>query len=374
MAVLLHGRGDAQLWVTGTGELAAGLLGVGLSFERALRAGTIGVPATHPDLIAVGCTLNRNKWKPWGVPGLLEIASFGDLDYPAVESTCYFSGAGPTAAGLMKPDVVAPGAYVAGAMSRDADPRKVAGGIFDSPGCPESAPACHVVDETHALTTGTSMAAPEVTGALALLLQRDPTLTQPELRDLIQAGAHFPRGLVPYDYQLGPGALDMLGTLQVLERHLAGEAEPDPAKSFYVLSAPYARPDPGSPVVGIVQVRAVDGSVAVGAGGVGLTLHVTGGLIVEQPTRVRAGTWRFAVAAPRGSGGKLLQIDVRYRGASLGQRTLPIGTDPWTAGSAAAARGSGCAVRLPRGERVGAAFWGTVALLWLLAWRRRSDG
>ena len=37
--------------------------------------------------------------------------------------------------------------------------------------------------------------------------------------------------------------------------------------------------------------------------------------------------FEFAVAAPRGSGGTTLTIDVRYEGTSLGVRKLPVGVD-----------------------------------------------
>ncbi|MBW2527570.1 MAG: S8 family serine peptidase, partial [Deltaproteobacteria bacterium] len=366
-AVLLQGRGDAQLWVTGTGGVAPGAAGLGLSFEKATKPGTIGVPATHPDLIAVGCTLNRIIWKPFGVPGIVELAAFGGLSPPVAESTCYFSGAGPTPTGNMKPDLLAPGAYVAGAMSRDADPRRTTGGVFEGVGCPADLPACHVVDDGHALTTGTSMASPQVAGAIALLLQRAPDATQAELRELLQAGAHHPQGAVPADYQLGAGALDLLGALDVLEAQDDERRQADPAWSYFVLSSPYARPDPSWPVHGLVQLRTGDGGVAVHPT-VRPSLHVDGGTVVQPLTLVRGGMWRFTVAAPSGSGGEVLRIEVRYRGASLGVKALPIGADQWIAESGITARGSGCTVAtagrganrrgLPAWLLLGAATWG----------------
>ena len=302
---------------------------------------------------------------------LVELAGFGGMSDPIPDSSCYFSGAGPTPTGVMKPDLVAPGAYLAGAMSRDADPRMTAGGVFDGVGCPSDLPACHVLDDGHALTTGTSMASPHVAGAIALLFERDPSLTQAELRDLLQAGAHYPHGAVPYEYQLGPGALDLLGTLDVLDAQQAADPDVDPSRSYYVLSSPYARPDPTWPIVGVVQLRLADGSVFVGDGRRRLSLHVDDGEIVEPLTLVRAGMWRFAVAAASGSGGEVLRVDVRYGGVSLGVKALPVGADVWVAQSGVVARGSGCG--LAQGRPVGG-LWGAVAglLLWAARrWRRR---
>src|SRR5690606_18480883 len=111
-----------------------------------------------------------------------ELDSFGGKSPVVVDSPCYFSGAGPTATGVMKPDLLAPGAFVTGAMSRDADPRTNPASMFVWPSCGVT-PAgdrlepCLVVDETHALTSGTSMSSPQVAGAAALLLQADPSLT-----------------------------------------------------------------------------------------------------------------------------------------------------------------------------------------------------
>jgi subtilisin family serine protease len=350
LAVLLRGHGTAELWVSSTEDLAPGPVSVGLSFAKALRAGTIGVPASDPRLLSVGCTLNRVAWRPHGTLQSLGLVSFGGVPDPIADSVCYFSGAGPNPAGAMKPELVAPGAYVAAAMSRDADPRAVASSMFSGVSCPADMPGCTVVDDWHAVGVGTSMSAPFVAGAAALLLQRDPSLTQAGLTDLLQAGAARPRGLAPYDYQLGPGELDLGGALQALEQQPGG-SEPDVAQSYYVLSSPVARPDPGWPVEAVIQLRRSDGSVASGIGGQALSVHLAGAMLTQPVTRSMAGTWTFAFAAPVGSGGGTVTVDVRYAGASLGARTLPIGVDAWAARSGIDAVG-GCSLGAgaPAGE------------------------
>src|SRR5204863_288070 len=70
-------------------------------------------------------------------------------------------------------------------------------------------------DDEHAVLSGTSMAAPIVTGAVALLFEEKPERTQEEVVTLLQAGARFPTGLIRVETQLGAGALDLEGILDV---------------------------------------------------------------------------------------------------------------------------------------------------------------
>ncbi|MBW2454185.1 MAG: S8 family serine peptidase, partial [Deltaproteobacteria bacterium] len=259
-----------------------------------------------------------------------------------------------------------------GAMSHDADPRTHPNSIFHSPSCPSPEIPCYVTDERHAITSGTSMSAPFVAGGAALLLQADPSLTQGQVKELLQAGAARPRGVVPYDYQQGPGELDMLGALQVYEERLGGGPRADVHASYVVLSTPYARPDPDWPVQGVVEMRHADGSVAMGVTTKQLTIDVTGGVVAERLQLVRGGLFRFAVAAPQGSGGTELTINIRYRGVSLGARTLPIGVDAWAVSGAYEALGA-CGVA-GRGTAAGPWPWAALCAL-LLGWRRRrGDG
>jgi subtilisin family serine protease len=366
ITVLLSGRGDAQLWVVGAGDAAEGATGLGMVFERAQKAGTVAVPASHPDLIAVGCTLNRKEWYAFVNGTKLGLPAFGDLEPPILDSTCYFSGAGPLPDGRMKPDLLAPGGFVAGAMSRDADPRVNPFSIFAFPGCPDQQP-CLLVDDRHAITTGTSMSAPHAAGGAALLLQADPNLTQGAMLEVLQAGAARPTGYVPFDFQQGPGELDMIGAWQVLEERASGGAV-DVGRSWYSLSSPYARPDPEWGVRGVIELRHADGTVASEVPASQLELVVDGGVVLEPIAKVRAGLFRFSFSAPAGSGGTTIVLDVRYAGQSLGVRSLPVGTDAWTA-SAGVQPVGGCAV----GGRGGAGWWIVLALSLLTAGRARGS-
>ena len=97
-----------------------------------------------------------------------------------MDGTATFSAAGPNALGVMKPDIVAPGMYVVGALSAAADPRANGGtGVFASRGrCGDPDYECFVIDDhRHAVTSGTSMSAPLVAGAIALCSSDGPRYT-----------------------------------------------------------------------------------------------------------------------------------------------------------------------------------------------------
>ena len=344
--LLLEGDGTADLWVQGTGEAASGEGGTGELFLRAIKQGTVNVPATSPDLIAVGATLNRHQWKDADGNGM-ELSSFGPLRPPIDDSIAYFSGAGPTRTGVMKPEISAPGGFVAAAMSRNADPSTNPQSMFStsSSECPSGAHHCLVVDATHAIAAGTSMAAPMVAGAAALLLSLEPKLTQPEIVALLQAGARSPTGTVTYPYQMGAGALDLDGARKAWEaigRPLL--RDPDPSKSWMVLGTGYARPGRQNRIEGTLETRWSDGSIADGFEVSQLQLLTHDAEVLEPLLHVAPGLWRFAVAAPEGSGGRTMTVEVRFGGTLLGEkRTLPIGPDVFIAREGFTARG-GCSV------------------------------
>jgi subtilisin family serine protease len=349
----LSGHGSAELWIQSAGGIDDAAP-IGPFFDGAVKAGTVNIPASHPDLIAVGCSVNRGDWVD--AAGNTERYPSTSLLSRPVDSVCYFSSAGPTATGAMKPEISAPGALVVAAMSREAAPGQVhSGSIFDAPVglCPDGDSDCYVVDSSHALLSGTSMSAPQVAGAVALLFERDRTLTQPDVSYLLQAGARNPQGLVPFDYQLGPGLLDVEGMMAAYDA--MGDPtvrEPDAKKSWMSLSASYARPDPTWPIVGTVEVRTSDGAPAVGFDRTRLALAVTNASVRKPLASIKPGLFRFELAAAPESGQDTLDVRVTLDGQLIGDpasnlsghRVLPISVDAWVAAGGVDARGSGCTV------------------------------
>ncbi|MEM9694265.1 MAG: S8 family serine peptidase, partial [Myxococcota bacterium] len=363
LAIRLRGDGDAKLWTVGTGGANGGL---GLLFERAVRQGTVAVPASAPELISVGCTVNRTSWVPHGSFVPIELEQFGPQRPPIVDSTCFFSASGPNANGQIKPDVVAPGAFVAGAVSRGADPQSNSNSFFLVPGCPNDDP-CYLVSPRHGLTSGTSMSSPHVAGAAAILLQRNPELTQNEVREIIQAGASRPTGEVPYDFQMGPGALNIEGALQVLDERFSRRPV-DADASWYSVGGAYLQPVAGRTVPVVVELRDGDGAVIDGIDPSSIRVAVEGAVLAEGPVLVRAGLYRFTLAAEPGTGGTLAEVEVFAQGRSLGRREVPVGLDSFSANGAIRPVG-GCATAPPGSG--GGASWTWLLGLGLLGYARR---
>jgi len=333
LAVTLEGEGDAQLWIAPSG-FSFGL------FRRGLTEGTISVPATHPRLLAVGSSISRVEWDD--IAGnTLSAGALGEADLDGISD---FSSCGPTATGVPKPEIVAPGQFIASAMSADADPAVFSSGIFSAT-CPSDSPSCLVVDEAYALSAGTSMSSPVVAGAIALLFGKDATLTQGRVTELLQTGARRLQGPVGVETQAGPGSLDMLGSLAALAAEDAeAGSPPDVAASWWTLSASYARPDPTWPLEGVVQLRRGDGTLASGLDGSLLSLEVDNGSVQKQLTKVNHGTFGFTVSGRRGTAGTDMRVRVLYDGVPIGEeRILAIGGDRFSADQDPSAVG-GCAV------------------------------
>ena len=365
--IRLEGHGTAELWVQGSGDLDPEV-NLGALFPRALKEGTINVPASATELIGVGATLNRTSWV--SVAGTaIDMPDLGAVSDAPLDSIAYFSSGGPNALGALKPDIVAPGVSVAGAMAPSADPRRNDGtGLFASGGRCPGMEECFVVDETHAITSGTSMSAPIVSGAIALLFERDPTLTQDSVRALLQAGARPLQGLVLDERQIGPGALDLEGALSVATAGDSPALRVPGAQSWLALSESYAHPDPAWPFVGYVELRDDNGNIADGFDEKRLRLDATPATLSEALTRVAPGFYRFTLSAPAGTGGETLRLTVSFDDQPLITRDVPIAVDHWVADDGVSVRG-GCAVSVSRDSR--AASWGLMCALGLLLARRR---
>jgi hypothetical protein len=327
------------------------------------------VPASAPDLIAVGATLNRTEWDDAeGTP--VSMPSNGAVQDASPDATAYFSAAGPNALGALKPEIVAPGMNLVGALSTLADPRVVgAGSMFSGIGACPNTTECLVVDAFHAVSSGTSMASPLVAGAVALLFERDSGLVQHQVRALLQAGARRLEGQVSSEQQVGVGALDLKGSLtaQIAETTVL-ERVPSRA-SFISLAASYARPDPEWPLVGYVDLRDEQGELADAFDPRRLSLTVRNARVSQPLTRLGPGFYGFSLVALEASGGAWLQLELTFDGVALVERRVPIAVDRGVSeGPLRVQGGSGCRVA-HGGSRTQLAF-GFVFAVWCL-WRTR---
>jgi serine protease AprX len=133
---------------------AAGITVVVAASNKGPNPGSITKPADDPWVITVGATDDR------GTTGL------GDDRLPD------FSGRGPTAHGVAKPDVAAPGAHVVS---------------LRAPGSTIDTRYPWYVDGSYRQASGTSMASGVVSGAVALMLQANPGFTPDRAKHALKA-------------------------------------------------------------------------------------------------------------------------------------------------------------------------------------------
>ncbi|HEY2365854.1 MAG TPA: S8 family serine peptidase, partial [Polyangiaceae bacterium] len=386
-AVTLEGNGFADLYVDGSGDAA--LTGSAPAFfSEAVREATITLPASNATIISVGCTVDNPSWTSIDGQrvGITEpvLDAYGGLaqnvDRVAVQvgEVCYFSSAGPTLTGVPKPDILAPGAVVIGAMSQQAKPGSP-NSIFTTQ-CPpkkgtnEVDPNCMQVDSGHAVALGTSMSSPMAAGIIALLFQANPLLTQDQIRALLQAGAQHGRGPSPFWDQNGAGEIDAVGALGALDEMANPDtALPDPSVSVMTLSEDYAVADGSTPITATLELRTSANHRASLFDSSRLhAIAILGGQALDAPIVRGAapGLFTFTVAIPPGHPNERLTLGATFDGADVvPEATIPVALDAWTAGYPPYV-GGGCASMSARSGTGNAA--PALLLLGLLALRRRA--
>ncbi len=159
-----EGLWDAWVDTTSCASPGASFLpGNGYSIDQ---NDTLGIPATAHFVTTVGAYVTKTSWK--GLNGQV----FGSNSTSVGEIASYSSW-GPTRDGRVKPDVVAPGGLIASARSED---------IAETPNDP---------DRLHRLLAGTSMAAPHVSGIIALMLQHAPNLQSVRIPQILRETARL---------------------------------------------------------------------------------------------------------------------------------------------------------------------------------------
>jgi subtilisin family serine protease len=152
--------------------------------------GSITEPAHAEDCIAVGST---------------------HREAPHTFGTTWTSGKGPTLDGRMKPDVVAPGEWIASAATGEV---RATAGLNPPPAATPVATPVQADDVllTYAEQSGTSMAAPHVSGVVAAFLSARPEfIGRPrQVKQLLCANA---TDLGRERYAQGAGLVDLMRML-----------------------------------------------------------------------------------------------------------------------------------------------------------------
>jgi subtilisin family serine protease len=160
----VRSSGVWDAWIDTAGCVFPGavfLEGTGYQIDRNI---TIGIPATAHYVVTVGAYITKTTWT--SING--ENVGSTDVKTGTIAS---FSSLGPTRDGRIKPDIAAPGMYIASAKTSAIPKRTSDPDLF------------------HTVLAGTSMAAPHVAGVVALMFQYAPTLPASSLAELLRRTA-----------------------------------------------------------------------------------------------------------------------------------------------------------------------------------------
>ncbi len=269
------GGGRFDLWVTsGTATLIGG--------DSAL---TIDEPGNADQVITVGAYTTKATWP----------SQSGDQDYTSqytVGTVASFSSRGPTRDGRMKPELAAPGAWICAALSADAGWQSV----YVHP------------DAVHTMELGTSMAAPHVAGAIALLFDVDPDLSSSEIRSMLTAAAMQDgrTGSVP-NPTWGWGKLDVFAAVEMALE--AGPEPPTPSEKPVVVvgenpvssSAQFAYSVPSGTTMALLRIYDVTGMLVYAVAVDPSDDTVSWNLRADRGEMLASGLYTYVLLTDRGS-------------------------------------------------------------------------
>lgn len=155
--------------------------------------GTIGIPATSDGCIAVASHVSKNTWDS-DAGSQQDIRAF-------IGRSSSFSSLGPTRDGRWKPEISAPGQYLTAGL---------ADGSLLSNWSERAQNSARLLS-----IEGTSMSAPVVTGAIALMLEKDPILTPNQIKEIFKETAQKDEHTqdTPWTPAYGAGKLNIVAAL-----------------------------------------------------------------------------------------------------------------------------------------------------------------
>jgi subtilisin family serine protease len=334
----LMGHGRAELWAQSEGDLAPQTGSPGAIFPSARAERTVTIPASDPALLAVGASINRLDWTD-AHGDQVQVDTTRLAGPLSVGEAAFFSSAGPNRGGDFKPELLAPGGFVIADLASDADPRHGGAGVFSGLCQPLG---CQVVSDQYALTAGTSMAAPMVSGAVALLLERDPSLTQEGVRALLLAGSDAATSGADPASREGGGALNLGRSFEASSAGGADSlAQPDLAQSRLRFAGSFVVPDGTRSLAALAWLRDAAGAVF-DAGLERVSASVRGGSLAAPLERIGPGLYGLRVSAPTDARDAVLKLELQVDGKALLSAALPVdGVSPQT-------NSGGCTLALRR--------------------------
>jgi subtilisin family serine protease len=173
-------EGVVDVWTLDNGE-RLDVIFTGQSVSDTMK---VGSPGSAKQAVTVASFTTKVQWKD--ASNKQRHVGF-ELD-----DISDFSSEGPLRNGIEKPDVAAPGAMIAAALSSDS----------------EANPA-YVISSDYRIMMGTSMAAPFMTGIIALMLERKQDLTPDEVKAILKTNSSIPgKPQGSFDIKWGYGIID----------------------------------------------------------------------------------------------------------------------------------------------------------------------
>jgi len=162
--ITIQGRSvsDEGGWNAWLGSKGQFLLGSGYEITRDK---TVNVPGTGRNVITVGAYVTRMRWTTMN--GTEDNYTSGEN----IGDIASFSSWGPTRDGRLKPEIAAPGKGIISSRSAD------------------SLRSARDPDDAYSIKQGTSMAAPHITGVVALILQCNPHASSSSVREILRIAA-----------------------------------------------------------------------------------------------------------------------------------------------------------------------------------------
>lgn len=173
--------GQYLIFALGTGKTVdSGVADLYLPFpddasfgEGADKEYTVSTPGDAANVITVGAYYFRHSWK--NLSG--QTTSYNNPD----GDLCSYSNAGYSRDGTVKPEIVAPASFMISTLASGSEMGEI------SKGTPDKADI--MPDGVHLAWAGTSAASPYVAGVIALMLQKNPTLDEDQVRHILETTA-----------------------------------------------------------------------------------------------------------------------------------------------------------------------------------------
>jgi serine protease AprX len=154
-------------------------------------------------VVSAGNNGTATLYPPANDPFVITVGATDDAGTPALadDSVAGFSGYGLTELGQIKPDIVAPGSNIIGYLPNNKSLRM-----------PAEHPT-HSINNYYFRMSGTSVAAPMVSGAVALLLQDEPSLSPDQVKYRLAVTAN--QNWAGYNHErAGAGYLDVYAAVR----------------------------------------------------------------------------------------------------------------------------------------------------------------